>query len=79
MKYFKEDYDGAIEDFSKTLSHDKKNIEALIWRAKTYYFNDRNYDDILARIDLQTAMDLGSMEAKELILILFETGEPIDA
>ena len=78
MKYFKTDYEGAISDFSNTLSHDNKNIEALIWRAKSYYFNEDDYDDILGRIDLETAIGLGSSEAKELLSSLYESGEKAD-
>jgi tetratricopeptide (TPR) repeat protein len=79
MKYFKGDYEGAIADFSNTLSRNKNNIEALIWRAKSYYFNDKDYDDELGRKDLQTAIELGSEEAKILLSILSEKGKTIYA
>ena len=78
LKFRHKDYYGAIIDFTTALSLNNKNIENLILRAKSYFFNDNDDDDELGCLDLQSAIKLGSKEAEELEKDLCEGDEIVE-
>jgi tetratricopeptide (TPR) repeat protein len=75
LKYINQDYNNALKDINIAINLNDNDADYYIARAKIYYFNDNDYDDDLAEDDLNTAIKMGSEEAKSLLKELFEEDE----
>jgi tetratricopeptide (TPR) repeat protein len=65
--YYKNDYINALKNINKSISLDPSDELSYVARALIYIFNENKEDNYLAKNDLYKAVEMGSIQAKNII------------